>query len=58
MPTKYLRNVIVSSLDAYYLGVPDRQGLLLGYGGLSLAELRQGVQILAEVIAEQAHQGE
>lgn len=52
------RNVIVSSLDAYYLGVPDRQGLLLGYGGLSLAELRQGVQILAEVIAEQARQGE
>jgi GntR family transcriptional regulator/MocR family aminotransferase len=52
------RNVIVSSLDAYYLGVPDRHGLLLGYGGLSLTELRQGVLILAEVIAEQARQRE
>lgn len=52
------RKVIVTALDAYYLGVPDRNGLPLGYGGLSLAELRQGVQILAEVIAEQARQGE
>jgi GntR family transcriptional regulator / MocR family aminotransferase len=52
------RNVIVASLEAYYLGVPDRQGLLLGYGGLSLAELRRGAQILAEVIAQQARLAE
>jgi GntR family transcriptional regulator / MocR family aminotransferase len=52
------RKVIVTTLDAYYLGTPDRKGLLLGYGGLSLEELSRGVQILAEVIAEQAHQGE
>jgi GntR family transcriptional regulator / MocR family aminotransferase len=52
------RKVIVTTLDAYYLGTPDRKGLLLGYGGLSLEELSRGVQILAEVIAEQAHQGD
>jgi GntR family transcriptional regulator/MocR family aminotransferase len=27
------RKVIVTTLDAYYLGTPDRKGLLLGYGG-------------------------
>jgi GntR family transcriptional regulator/MocR family aminotransferase len=52
------RKVIVTALDAYYLGAPDRNGLLLGYGGLPLEELSRGVQILAEVIAEQAHQGD
>jgi GntR family transcriptional regulator/MocR family aminotransferase len=52
------RKVLVPPLDPYYLGTPDRNGLLLGYGGLSLGELRRGVQILAEVIAEQASQKE
>ncbi|SRR6266851_1676863 len=52
------RKVIVTALDAYYLGAPDRHGLLLGYGELPLEELSRGVQILAEVIEEQAHQGD
>jgi GntR family transcriptional regulator / MocR family aminotransferase len=52
------RKVLVPALDPFYLGTPDRNGLLLGYGGLSFEELRRGVQILAEVIAEQAHQKE
>lgn len=52
------RQVIVTDLDAYYLRAPDRHGLLLGYGGLPLEELSRGVQILAEVIEEQAHQGD
>ncbi len=52
------RKVIVTALDAYYLGAPDRKGLLLGYVVLSLEELSRGVRILAEVIEEQAHQGD
>jgi GntR family transcriptional regulator / MocR family aminotransferase len=52
------RKVLVPALDSFYLGTPDRNGLLLGYGGVSFEELRRGVQILAEVIAEQASQKE
>ncbi|MGI8552584.1 MAG: PLP-dependent aminotransferase family protein [Dehalococcoidia bacterium] len=44
------RGVIVSRLDRYYLGAPDRCGLLLGYGGVELADVGRGGRILAEVI--------
>ncbi len=46
-----LRGVAVGSLSDYYFGPPDRQGLVLGYGGLEHAELARGARILAEVIA-------
>ena len=45
------RGVLVNTLDDYYMGRPDRNGLLLGYGGLSLREIARGTKILAEVIA-------
>ncbi len=42
--------VQVSTLADYYYGSPDRQGLVLGYGGLSQAALAKGAAILARVI--------
>lgn len=45
------RGVEVTTLAGYYAGIPDRQGLVLGYGGLFPADLRRGATILAEVIA-------
>ncbi|HLJ34731.1 MAG TPA: PLP-dependent aminotransferase family protein, partial [Ktedonobacteraceae bacterium] len=47
----YKRGVIVAPLSPFYLEKPDRNGLLLGYGGLTLSEISQGATILAEVIA-------
>lgn len=48
------RGVIIPTLGPFYLGVPNRNGLLLGYGGLALNEISQGATILAEVIASVA----
>lgn len=48
------RGVIVYSLAPYYLGEPDRNGILLGYGGLALDDVARGARILAEVISEVA----
>lgn len=50
------RNVIVTPLEAYYLGTPDRSGLLLGYGGLAIPEIIQGSTRLIEVIEQAANQ--
>lgn len=46
------RGVAIATLDDYYHGPPDRQGFILGYGGLSPDELQRGTRVLAEVIAE------
>jgi len=46
------RGVIVYPLADYYIGVPDRCGILLGYGGLELGEVVRGARILADVITE------
>jgi GntR family transcriptional regulator/MocR family aminotransferase len=44
------RGVIISTLDSCYLGIPDRNGILLGYGGLAPQDVVRGAQILREVI--------
>jgi GntR family transcriptional regulator/MocR family aminotransferase len=46
------RGVAVATLDDYYHGPPDRQGFILGYGGLAPEDIVRGTQILAEAIAE------
>ncbi|MDR5709529.1 MAG: PLP-dependent aminotransferase family protein [Armatimonadota bacterium] len=51
------RGVRVRTLTPYYLGPPTRSGILLGYGGLSLEDVRRGARILAEVIQELAQAG-
>jgi DNA-binding transcriptional MocR family regulator len=43
--------VITTPLDQFYHGVADRQGLVLGYGGLTLEQIAQGARILRHVIA-------
>ncbi len=48
------RNVIITLLDAYYLGAPDRSGLLLGYGSLEIPDIIRGATALAEVIEQVA----
>lgn len=48
------RNVIVTPLDAYYLGSPDRSGLLLGYAGLEIPDIIRGVTVLMEIIEQVA----
>jgi GntR family transcriptional regulator/MocR family aminotransferase len=48
------RGVFVQDVRPYYLGAPDRNGLLIGYGGLEVAAVRRGGGILAEVIAAAA----
>ncbi len=47
------RGVLVATLDPYYLGPPDRQALLLSYGGLGMDDLTRGARILAEIIARE-----
>jgi DNA-binding transcriptional MocR family regulator len=48
------RNVIVTPLDAYYLGTPDRSGLLLGYACLEIPDIIRGVTILTQIIEQVA----
>jgi GntR family transcriptional regulator/MocR family aminotransferase len=50
------RGVVTIPLDRFYYGVPDRQGLVLGYGGLTPGQIVQGANILREVIMERACQ--
>jgi GntR family transcriptional regulator / MocR family aminotransferase len=53
------RGVIVNALDEFYLTTPDRNGLLLGYGSLTLEDIAHGTEILTRVIADarQSHGG-
>ncbi|GAA5435949.1 PLP-dependent aminotransferase family protein [Deinococcus aquaticus] len=46
------QGVTVPSLSPYYLNAPDRNGLLLGYGGLSLPDLRRGAAVLVRAIEQ------
>lgn len=46
------QGLVVTPLDEYYLGTPDRNGLVLGYGGLEPREILRGGQILAEIIQQ------
>ena len=48
------RGVVAYSLAPYYFGAPDRNGILLGYGGLSLDDVARGARVLAAVIADAA----
>jgi GntR family transcriptional regulator/MocR family aminotransferase len=48
------RKVVVVPVDFFYYGVPDRQGLILGYGGLDHNALVAGATILREAIEQQA----
>jgi GntR family transcriptional regulator/MocR family aminotransferase len=48
------RGVSVTTLEEFYLGKPDRSGLLLGYGNLDITEIRKGIAILREVITRAA----
>jgi GntR family transcriptional regulator/MocR family aminotransferase len=48
------RNVMVTPLDGYYFGAPDRSGLLLGYGSLEIPDIIRGATALAEVIEQAA----
>ncbi len=40
------------SIAPYYLQAPPRAGLLMGYGGLSVAEIRQGLALFARCLDE------
>ncbi len=51
------RGVVVAPLESFYLGLPDREGLVLGYGGLGLAEVRRGGALLAAVIRQASEAG-
>jgi GntR family transcriptional regulator/MocR family aminotransferase len=46
--------VVVSTVDDYYLGPTLRNGLLLGYGGLEIEEIRTGARVLAAVISAES----
>jgi GntR family transcriptional regulator/MocR family aminotransferase len=48
------RGVLTESIRPYYLDTPDRNGVLLGYGALDLADVAYGGRILAEAIAAAA----
>ena len=52
--TTWKRKVVVVPVDFFYYGVPDRQGLILGYGGLDHNALIAGATILREAIEQQA----
>jgi DNA-binding transcriptional MocR family regulator len=46
--------VFISTIDSCYIGMSDRNDILLGYGGLSPQEVIHGAQILREVIERRA----
>jgi GntR family transcriptional regulator/MocR family aminotransferase len=46
--------VLVESITEHYLGAPRLNGLLLGYGGLTLDQAERGSAILARAIADVA----
>jgi GntR family transcriptional regulator/MocR family aminotransferase len=48
------RGVVVTTLDGCYLGAPTVRGLLLGYGGPTVEEVREGGERLAATIADEA----
>ncbi|GAA5448144.1 HTH-type transcriptional regulatory protein GabR [Deinococcus depolymerans] len=48
--------VIVPTLGAYYLDRADRNGLLIGYGGLDLPDVRRGAQALVQAVMEAARE--
>jgi GntR family transcriptional regulator/MocR family aminotransferase len=45
--------VVVESITEHYLGTLQRNGLLLGYGGLTLDQAERGSAILAKAIREE-----
>jgi GntR family transcriptional regulator / MocR family aminotransferase len=47
-------NVIVTPLDAYYFGPPDRSGLLLGYASLEIPDIIRGITVLMRIIEQVA----
>lgn len=49
-----LHGVTVTTIESYFTGPPDRSGLLLGYGGLTIEELEAGARILVDVIRAEA----
>jgi GntR family transcriptional regulator/MocR family aminotransferase len=52
------RRVGVATLTGYFLGQPTRSGLVIGYGGVSLEQAREGAAILASAIATAAGRGD
>jgi GntR family transcriptional regulator/MocR family aminotransferase len=48
----------VATLDDFYLGPVERQGLLLGYGGLEEGRVRRGAEQLVQIIRQLARAGE
>lgn len=50
------RKITVVPLQRFAIAPIDRSGLVLGFSGVGAAELRKGVDILAEVLAEAAPQ--
>ena len=44
------RGVVVRDVAPYYIGNPTCQGVLLGYGGLDLADVVRGARVVASVI--------
>lgn len=46
------QNVIVTPLDGYYVGSPDRSGLLLGYASLEIPDIIRGITTLMEIIKQ------
>ncbi|MEA2595785.1 MAG: GntR family transcriptional regulator / MocR family aminotransferase [Thermomicrobiales bacterium] len=48
------RGVVVSTLADYFAGPPDRQGLLLGYGGLDPHDVRNGATVVAAAVRDEA----
>jgi GntR family transcriptional regulator/MocR family aminotransferase len=53
----WAHGVVATSLDRFYVGTPNRRGLVLGYGGLTLSEIAHGAGVLRESIADMAGVG-
>jgi GntR family transcriptional regulator/MocR family aminotransferase len=45
--------IVITDLETCYLSAPDRQGFLLGYGGLSLADIEKGALQLTSILRSQ-----
>jgi GntR family transcriptional regulator/MocR family aminotransferase len=48
-------NITVSAIERFSIAPIDVSGLVLGFGGVSPAQIQHGVDVLAQVLAQRPH---
>lgn len=51
------RGIETPALSTFYLGMPERQGLLIGYTGVPEPQMERGVRLLRQALEAASHSG-